>query len=140
MSETKILFFKAITPKKNTEQTPEQREKGDEAAGKSAAAEDAKIREAAGAAAAAAAQTEGQGASAEDETAEDGGDEPKPKPMDDSTVEEGHHVAFKAGSFKGAGKVTAKGKDGCVVKDKTGREHNIHWHELTGHHTGEGDE
>lgn len=49
-------------------------------------------------------------------------------------VEEGHHIAFKAGEFMGKGKVAAKGDDGCTVADKTGREHRIHWSEVTGHH------
>lgn len=48
-------------------------------------------------------------------------------------VEPGHHIAFAAGEFKGAGKVTASGEDGCTAKDKTGREHRVHWHEVTGH-------
>lgn len=49
-------------------------------------------------------------------------------------VEAGHHVAFQAGEFKGAGKVSATGADGCTVSDGTGREHRIGWHEVTGHH------
>jgi hypothetical protein len=49
-------------------------------------------------------------------------------------VEAGHHVAFHAGEFKGAGKVTAAGEDGCTVADKSGREHRVHWHEVKGHH------
>ncbi|MBN3839220.1 hypothetical protein [Burkholderia sp. Ac-20349] len=51
-------------------------------------------------------------------------------------VEPGHHVAFAAGDFNGAGKVTASGEDGCTVADKTGREHRVHWHEVQGHHAG----
>jgi hypothetical protein len=51
-------------------------------------------------------------------------------------VEAGHHVAFHAGEFKGAGKVTASGEDGCTVSDKSGREHRVHWHEVKGHHDG----
>lgn len=51
-------------------------------------------------------------------------------------VEAGHHVAFHAGEFKGAGKVTAAGEDGCTVADKSGREHRVHWHEVKGHHDG----
>lgn len=51
-------------------------------------------------------------------------------------VEAGHHVAFSAGEFNGAGKVTATGDDGCTVQDKTGREHRVHWHEVKGHNDG----
>jgi hypothetical protein len=55
-------------------------------------------------------------------------------------VEEGHHVAFTAGSFKGRGRVCAAGDDGCTVSDETGREHRVHWHEVTGHHETEDDD
>lgn len=51
-------------------------------------------------------------------------------------VEAGHHVAFQAGDFGSAGKVTATGEDGCTVQDKSGREHRVHWHEVKGHHDG----
>lgn len=51
-------------------------------------------------------------------------------------VDAGHHVAFEAGEFSGAGKVTATGEDGCTVQDKTGREHRVHWHEVKGHNDG----
>lgn len=48
-------------------------------------------------------------------------------------VEPGHHIAFQAGDFKGAGKVTAVGEDGATAQDQKGRDHRIHWHEITGH-------
>lgn len=48
----------------------------------------------------------------------------------------GNVVQFSAGSFQGKGEVTAAGKDGVTVKDDTGREHQVHWHEL---HTGDGE-
>lgn len=51
----------------------------------------------------------------------------------DHNVKVGHHVAFKAGSYSGAGKVTASGKDGLHVEDSSKREHRVHWHEVTGH-------
>lgn len=50
-----------------------------------------------------------------------------------NNVAEGDQLAFSAGEFKGAGIVSARGKRGAVVKDKTDREHRIHWHEVTGH-------
>ena len=53
----------------------------------------------------------------------------------EQTVKKGHHVSFKAGAFCGEGKVTATGKDGCNVQDESGRDHRIHWHEVTGHQT-----
>lgn len=51
----------------------------------------------------------------------------------DHNVKVGHHVAFKAGAYSGAGKVTAAGKDGLHVEDSSKREHRVHWHEVTGH-------
>ena len=83
-----------------------------------------------------------------DEAAEKDDDAPAPDAVgddqaeaDDSgygphNVEVGHHVAFTAGDFKGAGKVSACGEDGCTVADKTGREHRVHWSEVTGHNQG----
>lgn len=53
------------------------------------------------------------------------------------TVKAGHHVAFSAGSFTGAGKVSAVGQDGLTVSDASKREHRIHWREVTGHHAGD---
>lgn len=52
-------------------------------------------------------------------------------------VKEGHHVAFSAGAFDGAGKVHAVGRDGVTVADNTGRHHQVHWREVTGHYAGE---
>lgn len=49
-------------------------------------------------------------------------------------VKPGEHVHFVAGAFAGKGEVTAAGKDGAHVKDGQGREHKIHWHEVTGKH------
>ena len=48
-------------------------------------------------------------------------------------VEAGHHVAFAAGAFVGAGKVAATGRDGVTVEDEERREHRVHWREVTGH-------
>lgn len=53
------------------------------------------------------------------------------------TVEPGHDVTFKAGTFIGAGKVSAVGKHGVTVEDEDARQHRIHWHEITGHVGGE---
>lgn len=47
-------------------------------------------------------------------------------------VEEGDSLGFSAGSFKGQGKVKSSGKDGAVVTDEAGRDHNVHWDEVTG--------
>jgi hypothetical protein len=47
-------------------------------------------------------------------------------------VEKGHKVAFKAGSFVGAGRVAATGKHGLTVEDDDARNHQVHWHEVTG--------
>jgi hypothetical protein len=52
------------------------------------------------------------------------------------TVQKGHKVAFKAGTFVGGGKVSSTGKDGLTVQDDDAREHRVHWHEVTGHHDG----
>lgn len=49
----------------------------------------------------------------------------------------GKVVPFSAGSFKGKGEVTAAGKDGVTVQDDSGREHQVHWHELHGGHDGD---
>jgi hypothetical protein len=53
----------------------------------------------------------------------------------EKTVKKGHHVTFKAGSFEGSGKVKTTGKDGLTCEDDAGRDHRIHWHEVTGHTT-----
>lgn len=53
----------------------------------------------------------------------------------EQTVKKGHHVSFKAGSFTGEGKVKSTGKDGLTCEDDCGREHRVHWHEVTGHQT-----
>jgi hypothetical protein len=66
----------------------------------------------------------------------EGEGEGEPEGFGPHNVEAGHHVAFHAGEFKGAGKVTAAGEDGCTVADKSGREHRVHWHEVKGHHDG----
>ena len=48
-------------------------------------------------------------------------------------VEKGAQVAFRAGTFVGAGKAVAVGKDGLTVQDDEARDHRVHWHEVTGH-------
>jgi hypothetical protein len=53
----------------------------------------------------------------------------------EQTVKKGHHVSFKAGSFCGEGKVKSTGADGVVCEDESGRDHRVHWHEITGHQT-----
>ena len=50
------------------------------------------------------------------------------------SVNAGNYVAFTAGDFQGAGKVSAVGDDGCTVTDKSGRAHRVHWNEITGNH------
>lgn len=64
------------------------------------------------------------------------GDGGVPEGFGPHNVEVGHHVAFRAGEFRGAGKVASAGDDGCTVADKTGREHRVHWSEVTGHNPG----
>lgn len=51
----------------------------------------------------------------------------------EKTVKKGHHVTFKAGSFVGSGKVKSTGADGMTCEDDDGRDHRVHWHEVTGH-------
>lgn len=53
----------------------------------------------------------------------------------EKTVKKGHHVTFKAGDFTGSGKVKSTGKDGLNCEDESGRDHRVHWHEVTGHMT-----
>lgn len=71
-----------------------------------------------------------------DDQGEDKDEDGVPDGFGPHNVEVGHHVAFKAGEFSGSGKVNAAGDDGCTVSDKTGREHRVHWSEVTGHHPG----
>jgi hypothetical protein len=47
-------------------------------------------------------------------------------------IEHGDTVHFQAGEFKGSGRVVAAGEHGATVHDSTGREHRVHWHEVTG--------
>lgn len=54
-------------------------------------------------------------------------------------IEEGDTIHFKAGEFSGSGKVKAIGKDGARIEDESGREHNVHWHEVTGFKADRGD-
>lgn len=54
---------------------------------------------------------------------------PEPKPK---APQVGDLVKFTAGDFVGKGKVVAVGEDGLTIADGTGREHGIHWDELTG--------
>lgn len=54
-------------------------------------------------------------------------------------IEEGDSLSFKAGDFSGSGKVKSIGKDGAVVTDASGRDHNVHWHEVSGFKRESGD-
>jgi predicted ABC-type ATPase len=54
-------------------------------------------------------------------------------------IEEGDALKFNAGDFKGGGRVKSVGKDGAVVTDESGRDHNVHWHEVTGFKADRGD-
>lgn len=47
-------------------------------------------------------------------------------------VEEGDSLKFKAGDFAGSGKVKFVGQDGATVTDNSGRDHEVHWEEVTG--------
>jgi predicted ABC-type ATPase len=53
-------------------------------------------------------------------------------------IEHGDTVHFQAGEFKGSGRVVAAGEHGATVHDSTGREHRVHWHEVTGFKPKEG--
>lgn len=49
-------------------------------------------------------------------------------------LETGDTVNFKAGDFEGTGKIVGEpGKDGAHVRDASGRVHQVHWAEITGH-------
>lgn len=47
-------------------------------------------------------------------------------------VEAGDSLKFKAGDFSGGGKVKSVGQDGVTVTDASGRDHGVHWHEVSG--------
>jgi hypothetical protein len=124
---TTIVFFKSIRPADDKEQLgAKPGEKPQEPAGDAAAAAQKPAPKEAPQAA-----QKPQGEPREGGEGEEGGEGFGPH-----NVEAGHHVAFHAGEFKGAGKVTASGEDGCTVADKSGREHRVHWHEVKGHHDG----
>ncbi|MFZ4537872.1 hypothetical protein [Propionivibrio sp.] len=59
-------------------------------------------------------------------------DEPAASKYGHHNVEEGDSIQFKAGEFSGSGKVKSSGKDGAVVSDSSGRDHNVHWNEVSG--------
>jgi predicted ABC-type ATPase len=54
-------------------------------------------------------------------------------------MEEGDSIHFKAGEFAGSGTIKLVGKDGATVTDESGRDHNVHWHEITGFKANRGD-
>ena len=47
-------------------------------------------------------------------------------------MQEGDSIGFKAGDFAGKGKIKSVGQDGATVTDQSGRDHQVHWHEVTG--------
>lgn len=51
-------------------------------------------------------------------------------------VNAGDTVTFAAGDFAGSGQVTATGEHGATVLDRSGREHRVHWYEITAHQVG----
>lgn len=53
-------------------------------------------------------------------------------------LQSGDSVSFKMGEISGHGDITATGKHGATVKDSSGREHQVHWHEISGHKSAEG--
>lgn len=54
-------------------------------------------------------------------------------------LQAGDRVHFAAGEFKGSGEIVGTpGKAGAHVKDSSGRVHQVHWAEITGHEPGEG--
>lgn len=66
------------------------------------------------------------------------GAEPDQKPSSQSAniprnpPQPGDFIKFQAGDFSGRGKVIAVGDDGVTIADSLGREHGIHWDEITG--------
>jgi predicted ABC-type ATPase len=49
-------------------------------------------------------------------------------------LQAGDRVSFKAGDFEGSGEIVGEpGKDGAHIKDDSGRVHQVHWAEITGH-------
>ena len=52
----------------------------------------------------------------------------KPKPQPPAV---GDLIKFACGDFVGKGKVVAVGDDGLTIADSTGREHGVHWDEIT---------
>ncbi len=54
-------------------------------------------------------------------------------------MKHGDSVEFQAGNAKGNGEIVASGKDGATVKDQSGREHKVHWDDLTDHTPKEGE-
>lgn len=55
-------------------------------------------------------------------------------------MSEGDSISFKAGDFTGSGKVKLVGQDGATVTDKSGRDHQVHWHEVVGRGEGKQEE
>ena len=53
-------------------------------------------------------------------------------------IQPGSRVKFKAGEHQGEGEVTAVGEHGLTARDSTGREHQVHHHEVTHFKAGEG--
>ena len=47
-------------------------------------------------------------------------------------MQEGDSIGFKAGDFAGKGKIKSVGQDGATVTDQSGRDHQVHWNEVTG--------
>nr|CAB4128729.1 Zeta toxin domain containing protein [uncultured Caudovirales phage] len=45
-------------------------------------------------------------------------------------LEPGDKVLFEAGDFKGAGTIAAADANGAIVRDNSGREHHVGWHEI----------
>lgn len=64
--------------------------------------------------------------------------QPAPAQYGVHNVKPGDRMRFQAGGFQGQGEVVSAGEDGAKIKDATGREHGVHWHEMQGRHEEQG--
>lgn len=53
-------------------------------------------------------------------------------------LQAGDKVSFAMGDVSGKGKIVATGKHGATVVDGKGRQHRVHWHEISGHEAAPG--
>lgn len=60
----------------------------------------------------------------------DGKPAPKGPPPGHHDAKPGDSVKFKAGDFHGEGKIITHGATGAVIQDRSGRKHQVDWHEI----------